>query len=630
MQQKSTKKKETIPANSAKSSFVGWKLVFLFAPIAIIALFSFSPALKNSFTNWDDNAYVFENPNLSKPIPDAIQYFFGPHYFIGNYIPVTMITYALEFHEAGLDPQFFHGVNVFIHLLNVLLVFWLARLLSGRKPLVAAIVALFFAIHPMHVESVAWIAELKDMLYSFFFLAGLITWYKHIEGKKQSPQTNKSPLIFFSLTFLFFLLSLLSKPAALIFPFVLLLLDFYAERKFDKWVWIEKLPFLIVSIIFGIIAIKAQAADRLLHDYYPFSQRLFFASHSLLGYLVKFFLPINLSIFYPYPQLVDGHLPYLYYATPVIVVALFYSVYRTLKQTRLIAFGFLFFFINIILVLQLLSVGDAVMADRYTYIPYIGLLFIIAMGFDKLYQSSMPQLKTYKPVAVTVIIALAVTCSYLTYARCEIWENDDTIATDLLEKFPDDRLALNNEGFILFMQKRYPESIELFTKAVQIKPDYVMAYINLVNSYLAINDMADAVKTADEGLKNAPQDYTILNTKGYLFFAQHNYPEAIKIYNDAIRIKPDNTNGYIHLAQIYYELKDNDNWMKTLDAALKYEPGNFILLNNKGYALFINHRYPEAIEYYKASLKMKPYFTTASINLADCYKAIGKDGGKKK
>lgn len=623
-------KKKAEPVKPATASLSNRQLFFLAGAIAIITLVSFSPAMNNSFINQDDNIYVFDNMHLSKQIPDAVAYFFEPHYFSGNYIPLTMITYALAYHAAGITPEFFHTVNVFIHLLNVLLVFWFTWLLSGRKPVAAALVSLFFGIHPMHVESVAWVAELKDVLYTFFFIAGLIAYHKYIEWKLTAIEQNPFHKNGFSRlfpVFIFFVLSVLSKPAAIIFPVVLLLLDFYTHRKFDKWAWFEKLPFFAVSFIFGIIAVNAQQADNLLSNHYPFAQRLLFASYAITGYLAKFFIPINLSNFYPYPQTVDGHLPYQYYMTPAIVIMLFYGIYKTLKYSRLPAFGFLFFIVNLILVLQFLSIGNAIMADRYTYVAYIGLLFIVAMGFDQIYHSTNQKLKEWKPYAVTIIIVLAVMCSFLTYARCKVWENQDTIATDLVTKFPDDPIALNNKGYLLFMEGKPVEAIPFFRKAIRLKPDYVKsdyvkAYINLIKSYVALKDYNEALKISDSALNYAPQDYNILDEKGYVLFLQHQYPEALKFYKAAITIKKDDINTLLNLSQYYYELHDYDNWEKTIDLALKYDPDNFLLLNNKGYALFLKGKYNEALVYYKASLDRKPDNNNATVNMANCYRAM--------
>jgi protein O-mannosyl-transferase len=625
MRQKKVARKEVTVAKPQDKPSIGWKIALAAGIIVTVTFFSLYPALNDSFINWDDNAYVFENPHLGKPLSESIAYFFGPHYFIGNYIPTTMILYALEFHYNGLDTWFFHSVNLLLHLANVILVFWLIYLLSDKKIFVAAFVALFFGIHPMHVESVVWVAELKDVLYSFFFLAGLISYYKYLSGKMSVAGSNTADKssTFFVLSFIFFILSVLSKPAAVVFPLVLLSLDFYAGRKYNKRTLIEKIPFFIVAVILGIVAIQAQKADHLIHDYYPVSQRLFFAAHSVLEYMVKLFLPIRLSIFYPYPRPVDGHLPYAFYAAPLLLIAICYLVYRTLKYTRVIAFGFLFFVVNIILVLQLLSVGDAIIADRYTYISYIGLFFIIAMGFDWLYHRKEQKLHLFRSLAMIAIIGCAILCSYLTYARCQVWENDDTVATDLLDKFPDDNLALNNKGFVLYNMRRYGESIELFNKAIQLRPDYHLAYINLINSYLALRDYENALKITDLAMKNAPPHQSILTTKGYLLFRQNKYAEALPFLKESLKLKKDNTKGYIIMGDCYQGLLDYNSAVKAYDTALTYEPDNYILLNNKGYALLAGGKPGKAIQYFKESLKIKPDFALAAANLSYCYRTLG-------
>ncbi len=621
---KSVKNNKAESISTPKTTSAKWKVLLFIAPIVLLTYISFTPALKNSLINWDDNAYIFENKQLDKPLSESIPYFFGPHYFIGNYIPVTMTVYALEYKIAGMDPPFFHAVNVLIHLLNVILVFWFIYLFSGKKPVVAAIVALFFGIHPMHVESVAWAAELKDMLYTCFYMAGLIMYCKYLASRSaEAVSQSRFPRLLL-LAFLFFVLSVLSKPAALTFPIVLLLVDFYSGRKFDKSAWIEKLPFFALAVIFGVIAIKAQQADKLIHDYYPFTQKLLFASHSLLDYIAKLFLPVHLSNFYPYPVVTGGHLPYIYYVSPVIVIALFYGAYRTMKYGRLIAFGFLFFVVNLLLVLQLLSIGDAIIADRYTYVPYIGLFFIIAMGFDWLYNNSRQSISAYRSVAAGLLIVCALSCSYLTYARCPVWENDLTIATDLVEKYPEDRLALNNKGFVLYNMQQYPESIVLFNKAISIKPDYIMAYINLANSYIALKDHDKALKVTEEALTHSPEDFNLLNTKAYLLFMQHRYAESVNTYNKAIEVKRDNIKAYVYLVQVYFEMKEYDNALKTAETGLKNVPDDYVLLNSKGYLLFIKGDYAGAMQYYNASLKIKPDYDVAQGNLAACIKAMNE------
>jgi protein O-mannosyl-transferase len=610
-------KKKPAAAAPVKIASERWRPYFLIGVIIAISFFCFSPALKNDFVQMDDDVYVFNNSHLSLPLAEAVKYFFEPHYFSGNYIPLTMTGYALEYHAAGPDPQGYHTVNVILHILNIILVFWFTWLLSGRKLLISGIVALFFGIHPMRVESVAWVSELKDLLYSFFFICGLITYYKYLK-----PKNERSQNWFLVVTYVFAMLSVLSKPAAIVFPLVLLLLDFYSKRKFDKRVWLEKLPLFLISFIFGYVAVRAQQADHLINHNYPFGQRLLFASWSFLDYMVKLFFPVNLSVFYPYPKFTGTSLPYIFYVAPIGVALVSYGIYRTLKYQRVVAFGFLFFSVNLILVLQLIAVGNALMADRYTYIPSIGLFFLMAVGFDWLINSHRPQLKVWKPVAVAALSVFGTACCYITYARCQVWENLHTIAADMMDKFPDDPVAENNKGLSLMQQGKYSESVPMFSRAIETKPDFIGAYGNLAGAYLALHDTDNALRIINLAIKYPTNNYNFWNTKGLLLLKRQKYQEAIESYKTAIKLKSDNISSYVFLAQCYFALHDYNSELNTIDTALKYAPQNYVLLNNKGYTLFITGKYHEAIECFKTVLQYKPDYTMASINLENCYRAI--------
>src|ERR1035437_9561955 len=370
---KPQQKKATTPKSPS------WLLWALVAGIVIVTFISFTPALKNDFTNWDDDHYVSDNHLLAKPTGEAVKYFFSNFYF-SNYIPLTMILYTMEYHATEINPatnqpkpEIFHTTSVVIHCIDVMMVFWFIFLLSGRRLDVATIVALFFGIHPMHVESVAWVAELKDVLYTFFFMGGLIAYYKYIKSGE------KKNIMLYLVTFILFILSGLSKPAAVIFPLVLILIDYYAKRKFTIKVWIEKVAMLLVALTLGILTVKAQETEAIAKfEVFTIFQRIMFTSYAFIDYIGKLFLPINLSAVYPYPVKMDGKFPIIFYAAPIISLCLCYGVYRTLKFTRIVAFGFLFYLVSIMLVLQFVSVGIAITADRYSYVPYIGLLFAIA------------------------------------------------------------------------------------------------------------------------------------------------------------------------------------------------------------------------------------------------------------
>src|ERR1039458_8563876 len=284
---KPSSKKASAQKNNSK-----WWLV---SAILILTFVAFSPTLKNNFTNWDDDRYVLDNAMLSKPYSECVKFYFS-NIFFNNYHPLTMMVYAFVYHHSEpvqsvvVNPESFDEINLIIHLLNILLVFWFAFLLSERRMEVAAIVAMLFAVHPMHVESVAWISELKDVLYGFFFIGGLIAYYQYINYTERSFKKTG----FYLLTFILFVLSGLSKPAAVTFTLMLPLIDYYVKRKFTFNCWLEKLPFFIVSIVLGIITYIAQKPDSIGKiETYSILQRLMFGCYSMIVYLYKLILPIR-------------------------------------------------------------------------------------------------------------------------------------------------------------------------------------------------------------------------------------------------------------------------------------------------------------------------------------------------
>ncbi|HKB43192.1 MAG TPA: hypothetical protein VKC90_02345, partial [Chitinophagaceae bacterium] len=256
--------------------------------ILLIALIAFLPALKAGFV-WDDKNYIQNNPGLHSINLKEI----FSSYVLGNYHPLTMLSLAIEYHFWGLNEAGYHIINVLLHLLNVILVFYAIFLLSNKTG-VALIAALLFGIHPLHVESIAWASELKDLLYTFFFLASYIFYLKYIKS-------NKNKFLFYAL--LLFMFSLLSKAMAVSLPLLLLLTDYFKGRKINMTILLEKLPFFILAVIFGVVAIHAQKSSHSIQDIniFTFPQRIIFASYGFITYLLKLLVPSHLSAYYPYP-----------------------------------------------------------------------------------------------------------------------------------------------------------------------------------------------------------------------------------------------------------------------------------------------------------------------------------------
>src|ERR1019366_3997331 len=430
----SNKKQSNIKQNSDTS-----KKVFLVANqkihktnllwisgILLLTFIAFTPTLKNGFTNWDDNVYIGENTLIKSLSAENIKKIFDIDNQVAlNYHPITILSFAIDYKLSKYNPKTYHATNLLFHLLNTALVFWFIFLLSGNKLQVAAMVALFFGIHPMHIESVAWISERKDVLYVFFFMSSLICYYKYIHAERK----NKLPLYMFTL--ILFLLSILSKAMAVVLPLILLLIDFYEGRKLDKYSIFEKVPFFIFALFFGVIAsrIQSQGAAIANLDTFTWLQRFEFASYGMVNYIYNLFVPINLSCFYPYPDPKNNYLSFIFYISPFIVLGLSAFVLWSIRKNKILVFGFLFFCVTIALVLQFITVGKVIMADRYSYLSYIGLLFPIAMGYEWLQHQENKKYISLKKIAKLLIVLCVAICLVLTYQRIKVWKNSDILWT---------------------------------------------------------------------------------------------------------------------------------------------------------------------------------------------------------
>lgn len=343
--------------------------IWLLAFIIIITLLAYLPVFDAGFVQWDDKLYIQDNA-LIRSI--NLKEIFAT-YQQGNYHPVTMLVYAIEYHFWNLNAAGYHTVNLFLHLLNTLMVCYVIFRLCRKKE-IAFVAALFFGIHPIHVESVAWLAELKDLLYTFFFLASYIYYLKYNEEGKSK---------FYFISLLLFLLSLLSKAMAAPLPVILLLTDYFIDRKFSRKTILEKIPFFILAIILGIVAINAQlpTGETLNIPVYPFWQRIIFACYGFVSYLIHLIMPVNLNAVYPYPMKVGENIPFLYYFYVILFFGIVATVIYSLRFSRKIFFGIGFFTATVFLVLQLLPIGDAIMANRYGYIPSVGIFYLAGEAF---------------------------------------------------------------------------------------------------------------------------------------------------------------------------------------------------------------------------------------------------------
>lgn len=608
------------------------KTVFLLlSGIVLLIGIVFFSSLKNGFTNWDDNVYVAENPLITKLSATNIKKIFSIESVVSNnYHPVTILSLAIDYKLSAYNPKTYHTTNLLFHLLNVALVFWFIFLLSGRKIVVAAIVAFFFGIHPMHVESVAWISERKDVLYTFFFMGALVCYYKYL-----NYTGNKKWLLYLTVLFLF-IISVLSKAMAVVLPLVLLLVDYYTDRKFDKYVWLEKIPFFIVSIVFGMLASKVQAGAIADIDTFTWLQRLSFASYGLVTYIVKLFWPVNLSCFYPYPNLVHDRLPVIFYIVPFVASGLLIAALLMGKRNKVLVFGFLFYCITVALVLQFISVGQVIIADRYSYVPYIGLLFPIAMGFDWLYNQKESRFGLWKKVVTGVLITGAVLSCWLTAARIKVWKNSDSLWTDAILNHPGSEAFRNRGSYLVNKvaydkgqkkvdENEYDRALQDFNISIKMNPNNPKVYINRANIYglkkqfdLALKDYSKAIEMD----KTDPQ--TFFNRAiTYSFMKQ--FDKAAEDYSTVLAMRPGFKAAKQNRAYVYADNGDYDKAIKDLNELIQSESANAVYYFYRGFSYYKLNNLQAALEDNTLAVKYNPSYDAAYFNRSVINKALGRN-----
>ena len=599
--------------------------------ILIITFIAFSPSLKDGFTNWDDNVYVPENGLIKSVSFDNIKKMFDTDNHVSlNYHPITILSLAIDYKLSGFSAKAFHFTNILFHLFNTALVFWFIFLLSEKKLMVAAIVAILFGIHPMHVESVTWIAERKDVLYVFFFMLSLIVYLKYTE------QQGTRKIMLYAAVLVLFLLSILSKAMAIVLPFVLLLIDYYRGRKFDKITILEKLPFLALTVLFGLLAVNIQSHGAIAHfEVFSLFQRICFASYGIVNYIYKVFVPLNLSCFYPYPHLVDNHMPYIFYVAPVIVIALFGVTIYYFKQNKVLFFGIFFFVVAVAMVLQFVSVGKAVVADRYTYLSYIGIFFIIGMSYDWLQHKTDGNLNIYKKSAPVVLVAFFVFFFYQTYNRTQVWIDSDVLWTDAITKDPQNEAAYTNRGSYLINKKsfdvdkknveppEYERALADFNTSVNMSPYNAKVFTNRANIFGTKNQFDLALKDYSKAIELDSSDAEVYANRGVTYSIMQQYDKAIADYNKAIIMRPGLTVARQNRAYAYVSSGQYEKGVTELNELIKEDPTKVELYVYRGVAYFNLKNYTAAFNDNIKATQLDPANARSHYNLAATYKALG-------
>jgi protein O-mannosyl-transferase len=521
---------------------------YLAAFVSFITFTTYLPSLQNGFVNWDDNSYVFENPHIRSLNISFLRWAFFDFY-ADNWHPLTWLSHAADYAMWGLNPLGHHLTNIIIHAVNTFMVVLLIIRLFGDATEIAAknslssfwderkifiaggVTGLLFGLHPLHVESVAWIAERKDLLCAFFFLLGISAYTKYAGGLDSTTVLRRPAALLvkkqYLLLFGFTVLALMSKPMAVSLPVVLLILDWYPYKRILslKTLWsafVEKIPIIAACLISSVLTILAQKAGGTVVSRHalPLSVRVLVAARSLIVYLWKMILPLDLIPYYPYPLNVSL-LSLEYLSAIALVIGITVCVLLLAKTRKLWFSAWGYYVATLIPVIGICQVGNQAMADRYTYLPSLGPFLLVGVSAAWV-SRKLDNVRTSSGIAKRVFMGAGIvaflTISSLTLLQIRIWRNDLALWNYIIEKEPERIFfAYNNRAAAFYKRGQIDKAIADYSKAIALDP-------------------------TNEG---------VYNNRGMVYASQKKYDRAIADFETAIELNPGDNSGYYNMACLY-------------------------------------------------------------------------------
>jgi Tfp pilus assembly protein PilF len=586
--------------------------------IAVITFICYSYTLQNQFLNWDDWIYVTKDPNITSFSTEHLKQMMFHNITLNYFHPLTMLSLAVNYHFSKLAPEGYYFTNILIHCCNTILVYFFVKVLLESMseklnyghikniPWIAGVCAILHGLHPMHVESVSWISERKDIFYSFFYLGGLIMYVRYLNSGKIKDMIW---------VVVIFVCSLLSKPLAVSFPFSLFAVDFLFKRKLSVGkIILEKWPFFLIALAAGILTlftVKDSGSMALLNGF-TLLHKLTIPFYAFLIYSVKVFAPYHLCSYYPYPPVTsDGWLPTLFYICPVIdAVIVGIPIYFAWKAGenyfRIVVFGIGFFLSNVVFILQFLSAGVAVVCERYTYMGYVGILFLIGYFVFNI----IDRKPAYRIPILTATAVLVLAFGYLCNARTKAWHNSETLWHDVIVKYPrqwmvpymnladyyvdsnkmDSAFAnynilvqlhsespgvYRNLGNMYAMRKDYKRSLELYEQAVKFDSGKSAdVFLDRAVTYSIMGNLDLALQDYDRAYKLDSTSEKLLANRAYAYMSLGKFDLSIADYNHVIRINPNDYTYYFRRGQAESNKGDINNAITDYLKSLTMQPTN--------------------------------------------------------
>lgn len=549
--------------------------VYFFIVIAVLAVYG--QVRYHSFVDYDNNTYITENRQVQAGLTvESVVWAFTLNKNLAYWHPLTWISHITDCHFYGLDAGMHGLTNVMIHIANSLLLFSLLGRMTGEL-WKSAFVAAVFALHPLNVESVAWVAERKNVLSSFFWMLTLLAYTRYAER----PGTWR-----YLCVLLMFILGLLTKPMLITLPFVLLLLDYWPIGRFDPGhsnpgilrLIAEKIPLMMlsaVSVMLSIVSLR-HTANVVSTDTVPMTLRIANALLSYINYIEKLILPRNLAAFYPHPHEVPL---WKSAGAGFLLICLSVLIIRASRRNPCLGVGWLWYLGTFVPAIGLVQAGIwPAMADRWIYIPSVGLLMIIAYGIPELIPAFAYRKKGLV-LSAAILFPLLMTA---TWSQVRYWANNFSFFSRMLEVTSDNFLAHNGMGLALAAQGKLPEAMTHYRESIRIKPDYDLPHNNLGLALMEQGKLQEAVLCFERAIRINPHNIKYLNNLGIALAKQGKTAEALKYFEESLKIDPDHPMTCYNIANI---------------------------MKSQG-------KIPEALSYFRKAVSLKPDFESAHYNLA--------------
>ncbi len=568
------------------------------------------------FVNLDDPIYIYQNPNIQAGITlKAVKWAFTSSY-VYFWHPLTWLSHMLDWQLFGSNAGGHHITNLVFHIANTLLLFIVLKRMTGSLwP--SAFVATLFALHPLHIQSVAWVYERKDVLSTFFWLLTMwaYVWY-----------VNRPKIAGYLLVVVFLALGLMAKPMLVTLPFVLLLLDYWPldrlnpkdEKTGSKrsllYLLIEKVPLfamVLASCIVTFINQKKIGAMSTIENLSLFV-RLANASISYMQYIIKMIWPARLAVYYPHPM---QNISILYVViSAVLLLVITILVFRFAKNHRYLATGWFWYLGTLLPVIGLVQVGSQAMADRYTYITLTGLFIIIAWGLPELLAKWRYRKIALSISAMLIVLVLAV----YTYFQLGYWRNNQTLFQHALDVTENNYIAHFCIVAPLREQGRLDEAIYHCLQTLRIKPDATDAHIQLAYLLYQVGRLGEASEEYQKCLQIKPDDPNTLNILGTIVGQMGRFDEAVKYLTQAMRIDPNSADTHTNMGFALSCQGKLDEAAAHLTEALRLDPNSALAHYHLGRILAQKGKIDQAIAHFKQAVQIDPNDTNArnSLNLA--------------